>query len=93
MLFTVGHREGYEMAFAELDDKVEKLGAEDYALKNLPPDFPGGSVWETHAEATAAIADQPDFAVWGLDATLDDCHTVDGKLHLRRSRPVLRLNV
>ena len=82
MIFTLGRKESYDanLATYEADPsspKPEKRGRdpeEDY-------DYPGGSVWETEAEARADCP--PGFAVYGVKAVWgkDTEQSKDGDWH------------
>lgn len=72
MIFTVGHRESYEIYFREYENP-EKLGRHD--------NYPGGSVWLTFEEAQQhcpeGYAVYGVEAVWGKDTEQNvesDCH-------------------
>jgi hypothetical protein len=66
MIYTLGHKQGYLDAIAS-DGRIKKLGK--CVLDGRP--YPGGSVWQTLADAERVARLNPDFMVFGVEADWD----------------------
>lgn len=81
MIFTIGYKPNYDDGIVKHGDDFKKMGARD-DFKGQP--YPGGSVWESAAEAEAYLAaNQPrlePYAVYGVIASWEaDTTQVEGE--------------
>lgn len=82
MIYTVGHRPSYEQGFEEYGAYFKKMGA------NTHSSYPGGSVWETEAEARTYLRlNRPrldDYEVYGVEASWEtDTKQMPGEVFRR----------
>jgi hypothetical protein len=78
MLYTLGHRESYEMYFRE-QEHPQKMGRGPHP-HSPGEEYRGGSVFENFGDALAACP--PGYFPYGLETDLANTYTVDGSRHL-----------
>jgi hypothetical protein len=94
ILFTVGARATYEPGLDAAEGTFLKLGRRKAGEHpNTPTDYPGGIVFETQAEAQAALeaGDLRDFSVYGLKTSLSNTYTLGGARYLIQDAEIVRL--